>query len=142
MERVHGCIADQDIDLAEFCLGLLNKRLELFLVVYVARNGDGPVAALCPIIVDVGGDSLAGALLARGDDDIGAVLRHAFGYGLADAFGRASDDGGFVSKIEKFHVEKSYVNVSGCYVGQCAVGVTYLAWKYLWIEPRSRPRRG
>ena len=79
---------------------------------------------------------------SRGDDDIGAVLRHAFGYGLADAFGRASDDGGFVSKIEKFHVEKSYVNVSGCYVGQCAVGVTYLAWKYLWIEPRSRPRRG
>ena len=100
MEGIDRGIADEDVDLAEFRLCLFHEGLQLVLVVDVAGNRNGAIVASRPFLVDLGRDFVAGYLLARGDDDISAVLRHALGNSLADTFGRAGDNGGLAVEIE------------------------------------------
>ncbi|MNS70132.1 hypothetical protein D3C72_1034710 [compost metagenome] len=94
-------VADQDVDLAEGGGRLVRQTLQVFLGGDVGGDGDG--AALAVPGVDRAGDLFARPGLARGDDDAGAVLGQTLGYGLADALGRAGDDGDLAAQIKQFH---------------------------------------
>jgi hypothetical protein len=51
--------------------------------------------------IDDVGHLVAGVLLARRDDDLGAVLGHALGDGAADAARRAGDHGHLATQVEQ-----------------------------------------
>ena len=67
----------------------------------VAGDRCGGAAPARPLFIDFCCDGVANVGLAAGNHDIGTILRHAAGDGLADAFGRAGDESGLPRKIEK-----------------------------------------
>src|SRR5262249_13987379 len=66
-------------------------------------GGDRDRRALPVPVIDLLCDGVADIGLARGDHDLGAVLGHALGDRLADAFGRTGDDGDFSLHVEQAH---------------------------------------
>src|SRR6185437_5324697 len=68
----------------------------------VRRNRERDL--LARLIVDGFGDLVAGLLLARGDHDLRAVLRHPLGDRAADAARGACDDGNLSSHVEQGHL--------------------------------------
>src|SRR5690606_3802346 len=99
-------VADQDVDPAEGGARVIHQPLQIFLRGDVGRNGDG--AALAMLLIDGDGDLFARPGLARGDDDARAVFGQTLGDSLANALGRAGDDGDLAAQIEQFHALTSF----------------------------------
>ncbi len=111
---VHRRITDQHVDLAEGLGASVDKLLKLILVADMAGNRDGLVALFGPILVDVVGHRIAGVGLARGNDHIRTVFRHAFRNGLPNTLRGTGDDGRHAVHVEKGH---RYLRVSW---GRCS----------------------
>jgi len=83
-------VGEEDVDRAELLLGLGDQPPDVVLARHVAGDREA---------TDVPGHLLEAGDVAVGDDDApGALLRETPGDRLADAAGRAGDDGDLVQK--------------------------------------------
>jgi hypothetical protein len=80
---VAGGVAHQGVDAAPGGHRFVDQALQCRLVADAGSVGDGGAGAMA--VVDDGGHLVTRVLLARRDDDLGAVLGHALGDGPADA---------------------------------------------------------
>ncbi len=94
-------IADQDVDLTPFGVGLVHQPLQVLFRRDIGRNGDGPLLAV--LRIDRLGCLVARTGLTRRDHHPRAMFGQPFGDGLADALGRARDDRDLAAQIEQFH---------------------------------------
>ena len=92
-------VTDENVDLAERGARLVHEMLKLILGGDVGRDGDRRACAV--LLVQRFGDFLTGTGLARGNDDLCALLCHLFGDRFADAAGRAGDERDLAGEIEK-----------------------------------------
>jgi hypothetical protein len=96
--RIDGCIADQNIDTSPFFERCIDKGAKLKLVGNIAGEGQ----RLATFGSDLIGDSNTALFLAAGDDNLGTCTGENAGDLLADAFGRAGDQGNFTGQVEQF----------------------------------------
>jgi hypothetical protein len=98
-------VRHDDVDAAPLRPGRVDQRLQLLLARHVAGHGEDVES----LLLQVGLRCLAGIGLAGGDGDLGPAARQLLGDRLADAAGRACDEGDLAAQIEqrRFHVAKS-----------------------------------
>ena len=95
--RVDGGVADDDVDASKRPAALLDQVFEFFLAPHVAREAQHgePLVAQLPL------RRLDPACIPAGNDDSRAVLGERARDGLADALGRAGDDGALAVRSKR-----------------------------------------
>src|SRR5436309_9869998 len=95
--RIHGGVADQNVDAAVLFHGAGDQRFDFLSTRDVARD-DGRLAAL---LLDAGSDLLAGVGLAARHHHLGAEQRAMLSDRPPDTAARAGNDGDFVVEAER-----------------------------------------